>query len=298
MENVKSISTECYPCLFQQLLSLAKLMRLDEKSKKGFIEKTMSDLLETHGEGIIVQHLIRKATDTINEMLGKPHDHDPYRSLKIKSNDIALQYRQIFKDKISASDVPLQTAIKLAAAGNIIDFGAKNHAQLNIEEELDSVEQRGFGIFHFEAFAERLETAKNLLYICDNAGEIVLDKIFVEEIKASFPDLKIVCAVRDKPIINDAVLDDAFYIGLDQIVRVISSGSIYPGTILAETSDEFKTRFAEADLIIAKGQGNFETLLETIDDRLFFILRIKCEMMAKLAGTEAGNLVLMQNSAR
>jgi uncharacterized protein with ATP-grasp and redox domains len=280
------------------MLSLAKLMKLEEKDKKSFLEKTMSYLLETHGEGIVAQHLIRNATDSIIAMLGKPSDYDPYHTLKVQSNDLALSYRQTFKAKISASPSPLQTAIKLAAAGNIIDFGAKNHTELDIEKELNTIEKRGFGIFHFKEFSERLKSANLLLYICDNAGEIAIDKIFIEEIKATYPDLKIVCTVRDKPIINDAVLDDAFYVGLDQITRVISSGSIYPGTILDETSTEFRTYFTDADLIIAKGQGNFETLLDTIDDRLFFILRIKCEMMAQLAGTNAGDLVLMQNSAK
>jgi uncharacterized protein with ATP-grasp and redox domains len=273
-------------------------MGLEEKNKKVFLEKTMNYLLETHGEGIVAQHLIRTATDTINAMLGKPNDHDPYHSLKMRSNDLALQYYQTFQDKIGASSTPMQTAVKIAAAGNIIDFGAKNHTELDIEKELDSVEQCGFGIFHFEEFYERLAQSEHLLYICDNAGEIVLDKIFIEEIKATFPSVKITCAVRDKPIINDAVLNDAFYVGLDQIVRVISSGSVYPGTILEETTDEFKDHFEKSDLIISKGQGNFETLLDITDDRLFFILRIKCEMMAKLAGTKAGNLVLMQNRER
>jgi len=291
----KHIPTECYPCIFQQLLSISTLMQLNEIKKKGLFEFAMQYLIGTHGEGIVVQHIIRKATDKLIEMLNKPNDFDPYRAIKKQSNDIALDYYPKFKEKIRRSHSPLQTALKMAAAGNIIDFGAKNHAELSIEEELDSIDQRGFGIYHYDEFFKGLSDANMLLYICDNAGELVLDKVFIEEIKKSFPSLKIICALRERPIINDAVLNDAFYIGLDQLVPVISSGSVYPGTILEETSFEFRTLFNQSDIIISKGQGNFETLLSSATEKLFFILRIKCETMARLANTQRGNLVLIRN---
>ncbi len=184
--------------------------------------------------------------------------------------------------------------MKIAAAGNIIDFGAKNHVALSIEEELDSIDQRGFGVYHFDAFFKRLSTAGTLLYICDNAGEIVLDKLFIEEIKKAFPSVAIICALRERPIINDAVLNDALSVGLDRVATVISSGSVYPGTILEETTRAFRELFDKSDLIISKGQGNFESLLDTANEKVFFILRIKCDLMARLSGTQRGNLVLMQ----
>ena len=290
----KHISTECYPCIFQQLLSISTLMKLNEAEKKRLFEKSMQYLLETHGDGIVVQHIIRKATDTVIDMLNKPNDFDPYRAIKTHSNDIALKYYQVFREKIRESSSPLQTAVKIAAAGNIIDFGAKDHANLDIKEELDSIDQRGFGIYHYDEFLKRLSSASTLLYICDNAGEIVLDKVFIEEIRKAFPSLDIICALRERPIINDAVLNDALYIGLDQVATLISSGSVYPGTILEETSNEFRKLFDKADFIVSKGQGNFETLLDTATEKMFFILRIKCERMARLSNTQQGNLVLMQ----
>jgi uncharacterized protein with ATP-grasp and redox domains len=204
----------------------------------------------------------------------------------------------MFQEKIAASPSPLEEAVKLAAAGNIIDFGAKGHGDLDIEQELASIDQRGFGIYDYDEFFGRLSRADNLLYLCDNAGEIVLDSMFIQEIQKAFPFLQITCAVRERPIINDAILRDAEDVGLDRVATVISSGSVYPGTILAETSDAFQELFENADLVISKGQGNFETLLGTDTDRIFFLLRIKCGMMAGLAGTEKGNLVLMQSGRR
>jgi damage-control phosphatase, subfamily I len=293
-EKNKHISTECYPCIFQQLLSIATLMELDEAEKKNFFEKSMQYLLETHGDGIVVQHIIRKATDTVIDMMNKPNEFDPYRAIKTHSNDIALDYYQVFKTMIRASISPLQTALKIAAAGNIIDFGVKNHADLDIEKELGSIDQREFGIYNYDEFYKHLSTANVLLYICDNSGEIVLDKIFIEELKKAFPSLDIICALRERPIINDAVLNDALDVGLDQVSTVISSGSVYPGTILEETSSEFRKIFDTSDIIISKGQGNFETLLDGATEKMFFILRIKCEMMARLSNAQLGDLVLMQ----
>jgi len=290
----KQISMECYPCIFQQLLSIATLMDLDEAGKKSLFEKSMQYLLKTHGDGIVVQHIIRKATDTVIGMMNKPDDFDPYRIIKTRSNNIAIEYSPVFKTKIAESSSSLQTAMKVAAAGNIIDFGAKNYADLDIEKELGSIDQREFGIYHYDEFYQRLSTASTLLYLCDNSGEIVLDKIFIEEIKKVFPSLDVICALREKPIINDAVLKDALYVGLDQVATIVSSGSVYPGTILDETSFEFRKLFDKSDLIISKGQGNFETLLDTASEKMFFVLRIKCEPIARLSNTQKGNLVLMQ----
>ncbi len=166
----KHISTECYPCIFQQLVSIATLMKMDEAGKKSLLEKSMQYLLETHGNGIVVQHIIRKATDTVIDMMNKPSDFDPYKTIKTYSNDIALEHYQMFKTKIKESRSPLQTALKIAAAGNIIDFGAKNHVDLDIEKELGSIDQRGFGIYHYDEFYKRLSSASVLLYICDNSG--------------------------------------------------------------------------------------------------------------------------------
>jgi len=293
-EKQKHISTECYPCIFQQLLSIATLMKLDEAGKKSFFEKLMRYLLETHGDGIVVQHIIRKATDTAMDMMSKPDDFDLYKTIKTRSNDMALEYYSVFKTKIKESGSPLQTAMKIAAAGNIIDFGAKGHADLDIEKELGSIDQCEFGTCHYDEFYKRLSNADVLLYICDNSGEIALDKIFIEEIKNAFPSLDVICAMRERPIINDATLNDALYVGLDQVATIISSGSVYPGTILDETSPEFRKLFDKSDLIISKGQGNFETLLDAATEKMFFILRIKCEMMAGLSNTQRGDLVLMQ----
>lgn len=288
------IPAECYSCIFEQLHSLVKVTGLDGKSAKMLFEHSMRQLLDTHGEGLVVQHIIRSATDRSIALSGKGADYDPFGAIKKQSNVTALQFVDEFRNKIRNSPEPLQDAVKIAAAGNIIDFGAKQHGSLDIEKELSTISERAFGCFDFVELSRRLMLAGKLLYICDNAGEIVFDRLFIEEIRRSNPGLAVTCAVRAMPVINDAVLSDAYEAGLQEVAVVISSGSLYPGTLLDETSDEFRRLFDNADVIISKGQGNFETLLDVADERLFFILRIKCDQMAKLSGVAKGELVLMQ----
>jgi damage-control phosphatase, subfamily I len=292
------IPAECYSCIFSQLHSLAKVTGLDGESSKLLFEDSMRQLLDTHGEGLVVQHIVRSATDRAIALSGKGAGYDPFGAIKKESNVIALQFVDEFRNKIRNSAKPLQDAVKIAAAGNIIDFGAKQHGSLDVEKELSTISERTFGCFDFAELSRRLLLAEKLLYICDNAGEIVFDRLFIEEIRRSHPDLEVVCAVRAMPIINDAVLSDASESGLQEVAVVISSGSVYPGTLLDETSEEFRRLFDNADVIISKGQGNFETLLDVADERLFFILRIKCDQMAKLSGVAKGELVLMQGGTQ
>ena len=294
MNRNKQIPAACYPCIFEQLHSLAMVTGLEGDGEKLLFEHSMLHLLATHGEGLVVQHIIRSATDRAIALSGKVGDYDPYGAIKKQSNDIARQFAGEFRNKIRRSSEPLRVAVKIAAAGNIIDFGAKRHGSLDVEKELCTIDERAFGCFDFAEFSTRLKLAGKLLYICDNAGEIVFDRLFIEEILRTNPGLEVACAVRALPVINDAVLADAHDAGLDEVAVVVSSGSVYPGTLLDETSEEFRMLFDNADVIISKGQGNFETLLDIADERLFFILRIKCDQMARLSSVAKGELVLMQ----
>ncbi len=216
--------------------------------------------------------------------------------MKEESNAISLAYVEKFQQKIAESESPFETGLQIAAAGNIIDFGAKKHGSINLEQELRSFDKTFFDRYDIEPFEKALGRASTLLYICDNSGEVVFDMLFIKELQREYPHIQIVAALRDKPIINDATLKDAKAIGLDRLVKTISSGSIYPGTILPETSAEFQKLFDTADVILSKGQGNFETLLPLANKRLFFLLRIKCEYMAALSNVKKDNLVLMQAS--
>ncbi len=296
-ENKKhftGIASDCYSCVINQARSAARFGGLNEEQTKRVIAVAKTGLEKSKTTPLLVQHIIRHVADTVIQERGESQDFDIYAEVKEKSNILSLAYAEKFQEKLDASESPFETGLQIAAAGNIIDFGAIKQGPINLNKELQSLNKIPFARYDIEPFTKALDDASTLLYICDNSGEIVFDMLFIKELQREYPNLQIVAALRDKPIINDATLEDAKAVGLDRLVTTISSGSVYPGTILPETTEEFQKLFASADVILSKGQGNFETLLPIADKRLFFLLRIKCEYMAALSDVRKDHLVLIQ----
>ena len=211
---------------------------------------------------------------------------DPFREVKRKSNDTVMQMSGELEQTIRNSNDPFTTALKLAIAGNIIDFAVNDNCDL--EGTIEKVLNSDFAVDHSAKLREELKKAGKVLYIGDNAGEIVFDKLFIREI--AHHDLTY--SVRGAPVINDATMEDAEYTGLTSLVKVISSEYDAPSTILAKSGEEFRTHFEKADVIISKGQGNLEGLIGESDPRIFFLLMVKCEVMAEFMNTETGSYVV------
>jgi len=288
------IASDCYACVIEQVRSAARFAELTDAQTRRVIALAEAVLEKSKTTPILVQHVIRRVTDAIIQERGKSPGFDIYAGVKKTSNTLALDCAEGLRKTIAAGDSPFEAGLQVAAAGNIIDFGAKNHGALDLAKELQSLTEIPFARYDIDPFIKAIKGAATLLYICDNSGEIVFDMLFIDEIRRLYPGLKIVAALRDRPIINDATLADARAVGLDLLVDTISSGSVYPGTVLSESTRAFRDLFASADVMLAKGQGNLETLLPHADERLFFLLRIKCEYMAALTRVEKGSLVLMQ----
>ncbi|MBE9478688.1 MAG: DUF89 family protein, partial [Chloroflexi bacterium] len=293
-KRFSGIASDCYSCVLNQARSAARFGELNDEQTKRVIAVAKAGLEKSKTTPLLVQHIIRRVADTVIQERGEPQDFDIYADVKEKSNILSLAYAERFQKKIDGSESPFETGLQIAAAGNIIDFGAINQGPFDLTKELQSLNKIPFAHYDIEPFKRALDDASTLLYICDNSGEIVFDMLFIKELQRECPNLQIVAALRDKPIINDATLEDAKAVGLDRLVTTISSGSVYPGTILPETTEEFQKLFTSADVILSKGQGNFETLLPIADKRLFFLLRIKCEYMAALSKVSKDNLVLIQ----
>jgi len=289
---ITEVSAECHSCIIAQACSAAHFANLSKEQTSRVLDVAKVSIAESKTTPLLAQHIIRRVADSIIKECCESIDFDIYADVKEKSN--VLSYAEKFQKKIDDSEAPLEAGLQIAAAGNIIDFGAKQHGSINLDRELQSLDKTPFARYDIELFTQALDGAETLLYICDNSGEIVFDMLFIKEIKREYPNLQITAAVREKPIINDATLEDAKAVGLDRLVSTISSGSVYPGTILLETTKAFQKLFTSADVILSKGQGNFETLLPSADKRIFFLLRIKCGYMAALSNVKKGKLVLMQ----
>lgn len=288
------IAPDCHSCIINQVRSTARLAGIDEDQTSQVISVTRRWLAKSEEIPLLAQHVIRYAADAIIHEKGESPYFDIYAAAKENSNTLSLDYAKTLQSKMDDSESPFETGLQIAAAGNIIDFGAKSNGSIDLARELQVLTTVPFARYDIEPLKMALGKASTLLYICDNSGEIVFDMLFMQEVQRIYPNLQITAAVRDKPIINDATLDDANTVGLDRVITTISSGSVYPGTILSETTEEFQKLFKSVDVMVAKGQGNLETLLPFADKRLFFLLRVKCDYMAALANVTKDSLVLIQ----
>ena len=209
---------------------------------------------------------------------------DPYKKIKRENIKDALKAYPGLKQIVIESDNRLLTAIRIAIAGNIIDFGVNK--TFNLGEDVQKILKQDFAIFHFQQFEDQLKRAKSILYLGDNAGESVFDKILIEELGKP-----VTYVVREIPVINDVTFSDAVDSGLDQVAKIISSGSSAPGTILHLCNDEFVHQFKKADMIISKGQGNYEGL-SNVDRPVVFLLKVKCEIIARHLHVNENDIVL------
>jgi uncharacterized protein with ATP-grasp and redox domains len=218
---------------------------------------------------------------------------DPYREVKKNFNLLALELYPALTQKVRLSPNPLEAAVQLAIAGNIIDFGIHTHLQTaDVHRSIESSLQAPLDPKAFSHFCQSLKEAHNILYLGDNAGEILFDRLLIEHL----PLEKVTLAVRGGPIINDALREDAEMVGLSDLVPIIDNGDNAPGTILDMCSPEFVSRFQQADLVIAKGQGNFETLSE-VQKRIFFLFKAKCPVVADYTGCQIDSILLLPSSS-
>lgn len=221
-------------------------------------------------------HIAEKLYPLLCEAVGDP---DPYRETKRKYDELAMGLSPQLLSRAKTSPNPLRTLIKIALAGNVIDFGVSDSFDLDgtLERMLSSEPD----VDEIDRFEDRLGNARRILYLADNAGELAFDRLLIEH---GLGPSRVTLAVRGGPIINDVTRQSADRVGLTELVPVIDSGLAVPGIALARSSETFQRAFEEADLILSKGQGNFETLDERRDPRVFYVFMIKCQTASKLTG--------------
>jgi damage-control phosphatase, subfamily I len=284
---------DCIPCFFKQTIEAGKILGLSDEQIKGMIDAVSREIpgfsLDTSPPA-----MAGTIYRIIKEITGNP---DPYNDIKKKSNELALEVYPLLKEAVKKSENSLQQAVQTAISGNIIDYGAIFN--LDLKKELAALlhnnhqpgEKRDTKYFAFSRFTSALQKAKTLLYLGDNAGEIVFDKILIEEIKTLYPRIHIFFAVRGEPIINDVLIEDAKMCGIDTLATLISNGSNAPGTILETCSGEFKEIWSSCDMIISKGQGNYESISKPLN-KIFFMFIVKCQVLARDIGCDIRQAIL------
>ena len=271
---------DCIPCFMDQALRAGRIATNDEKKIKMLLDSIGALIKDvpmgnTPPEtGDVIYRKVREITGVA----------DPYKKIKKSNIKEALSLYPELKKIVNTSDNKLLTAVRLSIAGNVIDLGVNK--KFNIIEDVGKILKQDFAIFHFNEFVKQVKKARSILYLGDNAGESVFDKILIEELKKP-----VTYVVREIPVINDVTLEDAIDSGLDKVAEIISSGTSAPGTILDLCNETFLKRFYNADIIISKGQGNYEGLSNT-HRPLFFLLKAKCPVIAKNIGVEEGDIIL------
>ncbi len=279
---------ECVPCFMRQALEAARMASDDTGLQQKMMRRVLSE-----AAGFSFEQpppvMGRRIHRIVQEETGDP---DPYRRAKRRSNEMGRDLLERFRPVVEKSDRPFETALRLAIAANVIDLGAKTERELNegaVLAEMEAAPDEPLPQADVQALREAIGSAETVLYLTDNAGEIFFDRLLIEWLPGA-PEVTV--AVRGGPVINDATSEDAEDAAMGEVAELITTGSATPGVVLEDCSAPFRKRFREAEVVIAKGQGNYETLSEAPRD-IFFLLRVKCPVLARDTGRPVGELVVI-----
>ncbi|MCF7918443.1 MAG: ARMT1-like domain-containing protein [Candidatus Cloacimonetes bacterium] len=281
---------DCVTCIVRQTLDALRQVTSDEAVIERILRSTLStaagiDYSMSPAEiGTILHRKIREETG----------NQDPYLEIKNKANKAARGLLPFLRRMVEDSPNPFATAVKYAIAGNVFDFALFTQKDKDVfRKSLGEVHTKELDPFKLYDLRSKIFAAKSILLIGDNAGEVVFDRLLLEQ----FPSTKIYYAVKSKPAINDVLRADAIFAGIDQYAEIISNGNDAAGTVLAQCSPEFMDVFCNVDLVIAKGQGNYETL-NNCDREIFFLTQIKCNTVAHDLQGAIGDWVVAQSVPR
>ncbi len=277
------MTNDCLACMVRGTLDAAKLATNDTLLQQKIVKKILKALIDVDMSEP-PPLMAMKIQQAVKDVTGV---NDPYANIKKSYNDFALKIYPNLKKKAGATC--FETAVRLCIAGNIIDFGT--HTTIGEKKVLDTIEDALKVEINgqVDVLEKACKKASRILWIADNTGEIVFDKLLLEKLDPK----RIVYAVRGGPTQNDATLEDAHYTGITNMVKVIDTGAAIPGVVLSYCSIQFRQHYEKADLIIAKGQGNFETM-DHQDNRIFFLFKAKCPMVAEHAGCDLHDIVILR----
>lgn len=284
------INEKCLPCLVNQAIKICEITKIKNREqlyKDLFLYLSTLDFSKSNPEVIgYTFRLLKKYTTNL----------DPYLEIRNYYNTLFLNKSDYFQSLINSSSNSFNQALMIATIGNIIDF---NPIHQSTEEEklkwFDGISEKVFTINHSNKLIHDIKNSTSLLYLGDNCGEICLDKLFIKKIKEVNPNLTIYFGVRGAPVVNDSIEEDAYYVGMDEIATIISNGDDSLGTVLSRVSEDFLTLFNQADMILSKGQANYESLSEVTDKNIYFLLVTKCDVIANDIGVPTQSIICMNN---
>jgi hypothetical protein len=280
-----NIQQECVGCIINQSVRVAAAIKADAKLEK----KLVSTVEQMSKSFSFSQTPPQIAADVYAKMAQIANKKDLYDEMKKLSTQKALSFVPFLEQKLAQSDDRLLTATKIAVAGNVIDLAAQ--VNFDLQEELEKIFAIDFAHNDFSSMKSALSQAASVLIIGDNVGEHIFDYIFAETLQKLYPNAVIYYMVRGIPIINDVTMQEAKEAGFEKICTLVDSGVNTPGFDYARASKEAQKLYDSVDMVISKGMGNFESLSPTHRDDVYFLLKVKCNVVANFLGKEVGDII-------
>lgn len=283
------VNYECASCMLRQSREAIEHATNDIEKRMDVTLKVLEYMDENFKKDINSNKL---GTDLHQMIMKETNNNDPYKELREEGNQVAKKLIPMINELIKKDD-SLENYLKIAVAGNVIDFGAFEE-DTNMESLLTEQIIKNPAINDCEKLEKDLEKATKILYLADNGGEIVFDKLLIKKIKEDY-DVDIILALKENPIINDAIVSDAEELNLDKYAKIISIGASSVGVVKDYISDELREYMDSVDLIISKGMGNYEGLTEMyIKPPVYFLLTVKCNVITREIGVPVGSPVVLK----
>ena len=279
------IDEACVSCIINQSAKVARAIHADT-DLENTLTRTVEDMSKTFSYQKSPPEI---AADVYEKMAFLANKIDLYDAIKEQSTQKARSFIPFLEEKLLTSNQKLLIATKIAVAGNVIDLAAA--VEFDLEEELEKIFETAFAHNDFEKFSQKLETAKTLLVIGDNAGEHIFDYLFIKTLQELYPEIKFSYMVRGNPIINDVTMDEAKDAGFDRLCKLVDSGVNTPGFTYNRANKASQELFDSADLIISKGMGNYECLSPSHRKDICFLLKVKCGVVASSLDKEIGDII-------
>ncbi|MBN2804393.1 MAG: DUF89 family protein [Deltaproteobacteria bacterium] len=276
---------ECFPCFLKQTLSAAAVAKMNRNQTQKAVKEVLNILKDINMElppplmGRDIHNIIKKISE----------NPDPYKELKNFQNNTALKLLDELKNEIAYAEDSFETAVKFSIAGNAIDLGTSTTVSADVKDSFKNALAKQIDKAEVSKLKKEIENSKKILFLADNSGEIIFDIPLMEYIGKE----KLTVAVRSNPIINDVTLKEAEQCKISSMFKVIENGSDLPGTWLDECRENFKNEFESSDLIISKGQGNFETL-SSLNRSIFYLFLVKCKVIAKITGQKPDTFIIQK----
>lgn len=279
------MTPECVACIFSQALRVCETLHVDEKTTKEVLDAVGCMIPEWSFEETPPQ-VASRVYPLIAKIL---HTDDIYGDFKREATEHARAFLPYIESMIDKSVDMFHASLKAAVAGNVIDLAATE--RFDLEEEVAKVFETPFAIDDSARLREHLAKARNVLVIGDNAGEHLFDKVMMRRFNTIFPHVRFGYVVRGVPIINDVTVKEASEAGIDEVAEIIDSGVTTPGLDLSQVNETMRKHYEEADLIISKGMGNYESLNDKSTRPTFYLLKVKCHVVASSLGRAVGDII-------